>query len=499
MHASLLTEALCHRHTHYIGGTWRIASGPLLDLIDPYTESPFGSAPLGKQAEVDEAVAAARDAQAGWAALAPEARAHWLSRWHEALMPRAEAIAQLISHEMGAPLAFARQAQAGGGLAALQAFARMAGHMRHTERIGSSVVVREPGGVAGLISAWNYPFFLAVGKVAPALLAGCPVVLKPSDLTPLSAFVMADAAHEIGLPAGVFNLVHGTGAAVGEAITGHPDIDIVSYTGSIPVGRRVMERAAATIKRISLELGGKSAAIVLPGADLAGAVCKTVTDCFANAGQTCIAITRLLVPRGRMQEAAAIAADAAATYRLGDPRAPSTTMGPLANSQQRERVRRYIAMGLEDGAELVVGGADAPAGQAHGYFVQPTIFANVRPDARIAQEEIFGPVLSLIAYDDVDHAVAIANGTVHGLNGGVYAASEDEALPVAARLRCGKVDINGGGFNLNAPAGGYKQSGIGRERGHYALHEYLEIKSIQYPTDDAAARAMDALTRVEPA
>jgi acyl-CoA reductase-like NAD-dependent aldehyde dehydrogenase len=376
---------------------------------------------------------------------------------------------------------------------ALQAYTQMAAHVQRAERIANSVVVREAAGVAGLISAWNYPFFLAVGKVAPALLAGCTVVLKPSDFTPLSLYIMADTAHQIGLPAGVFNLVHGTGITVGEAISGHMGIDMVSYTGSIPIGKRVMERATSNVKRVALELGGKSAALVLPGADWEKAVQKTAADCFNNSGQTCIAITRLLVPHSKVQQVAALAASFGAAYRMGDPRDAATTMGPLATQRHQQKVLEYIRSGIAEGAQLVSGGAEPVNGVASGWFVQPTVF--IAPDSKIkiAQEEIFGPVLTVMGYDDLDHALEIANGTVHGLNGGVYAATDDEALPVAARMRCGKVDINGGAFNINAPAGGYKQSGIGRERGHFAIDEYQEIKSLQFTTEEAAKLQFDRL------
>ena len=479
-------KTLSDRKYHYIDGQWVEGTGDFITLVDPYTERPFGRAPAGDAALVDLAVAAAQRAQSGWAAVPATERAAWLGRWLEALRPQAENIAQLISYEMGAPVATARMSQAAGGLMALQAFSQMAAHCHRVERIANSVVVREAVGVAGLITAWNYPFFLAIGKAAPALLAGCTVVLKPSDFTPLSLYLMADAAHSIGLPAGVFNLVHGTGPVIGEAISGHNGIDIVSYTGSIPIGKRVMERAAGNVKRVALELGGKSAAIVLPGADLAKAVQKTSADCFNNSGQTCIAITRLLVPQSQLQQAALLAADHAAAYKMGDPRDASTTMGPIATQRHQQQVLKYIQSGVEQGAQLVCGGAGPVQGMQSGWFVQPTVFATLDSQLRIAQEEIFGPVLTVIGYKDVDHAVEIANGTVHGLNGGVYGASDDEAVAVAARMRCGKVDINGGAFNINAPAGGYKQSGIGRERGPYAIDEYQEIKSMQFTTEDAA-------------
>ena len=485
MQAELKT--LAERHHHYIDGRWVEGGGDHIQLIDPYTEQAFGCAPAGDAALVDQAVAAAQQAQAAWAELPAAERAAWLGRWLEALAPQADTIAQLISHEMGAPIAGARMGQAAGGLAALKAYAGMAGHVARVQRIANSVVVREAAGVAGLITAWNYPLFLAVGKVAPALLAGCAVVLKPSDITPLSLYLMADAAHAIGLPAGVFNMVHGTGPVIGEAISGHSGIDLVSYTGSIPIGKRVMERAASNVKRVALELGGKSAAIVMPGADLARAVQKTSADCFNNSGQTCIAITRLLVPESQMQQAADMAAAHGAAYRLGDPRDERTTLGPIATRRHQQQVLAYIRSGVEQGAKLVCGGDGPIEGLSTGWFVKPTVFVTTDPGLRIAQEEIFGPVLTVIGYKDVDHAIEIANGTVHGLNGGVYAASDDDALAVAAQLRCGKVDINGGAYNINAPAGGYKQSGIGRERGPLAIDEYQEIKSLQFTTEDAAA------------
>ena len=475
------------RQHHYLAGEWIKGPDARLPLVNPYTEQAFGYAPLGDAALVDKAVDAAQSAQPEWAALPTLQRAQWLKRWLDALLPHQELVAQLISREMGAPISFSRGNQARSGFAALQSYTEMAGRVQRLEQIANSVVLREAAGVAGLISAWNYPFFLALGKAAPALLAGCTVVLKPSDATPLSLYLLADAAHQIGLPRGVFNLVHGTGADVGEAISGHMGIDVVSYTGSIPIGKRVMERAACNVKRVALELGGKSAAIVLPGADLHKAVQKTVDDCMKNAGQTCIAITRLVLPRARMDEAAALAQQFVAAYRLGDPSEEATTMGPLANARQYERVKAFIATGIEEGAQLVCGGHARPAGLDCGYFVQPTVFSQVHESATIAQQEIFGPVLSLIAYDDVEHAVSIANGTVHGLNGGVYAADDAQALAVARRMRCGKVDINGGLFNLNAPAGGVKQSGIGRERGPHAIDEYLEMKAMQFTSQEAAS------------
>ena len=345
--------------------------------------------------------------------------------------------------------------------------------------IGNSLVVREPVGVVGAITPWNYPLHQITAKVAPALAAGCTIVVKPSEVAPLNAFLLADIIDEVGLPAGVFNLVTGYGPVVGEAMASHPGIDMISFTGSTVAGRRVSELAAATVKRVSLELGGKSANVILDDADLAQAIPDGVAKCFLNSGQTCSALTRMLVPRERLAEAEQLAAAAAEKYAPGDPFDPSSRLGPLVSARQLERVRGYIEKGLSEGARLVTGGAERPDGIESGYFVSPTVFSDVTSDMTIAQEEIFGPVLVLIPYEDEQDAVRIANDSQYGLAGGVWSADEDRAKGVARQMRTGQVEINGAVYNPLAPFGGYKQSGHGRELGPFGLNEFLEVKALQ--------------------
>jgi acyl-CoA reductase-like NAD-dependent aldehyde dehydrogenase len=332
----------------------------------------------------------------------------------------------------------------------------------------------------GAITPWNYPLHQIAAKVAPALAVGCTVVLKPSEVAPLNAFILAEVIDEAGLPAGVFNLVTGTGPVVGEAIASHPDVDMVSFTGSTRAGRRVSELASQSVKPVALELGGKSPNVILDDADLETAVTDGVSKCFLNSGQTCSALTRMLVPRARLEEAERIAAAVADAYTVGDPFDPGTRLGPLVSETQRERVRGYIKKGIEEGARLVTGGEQPPEGSERGYYVRPTVFSDVRPDMTIAQEEIFGPVLAIIPYEDEEDAIRIANDSQYGLAGGVWSADEERALRVARRIRTGQVEINGGVFNPLAPFGGYKQSGHGRELGRHALEEYLQVKSMQF-------------------
>jgi aldehyde dehydrogenase (NAD+) len=334
-------------------------------------------------------------------------------------------------------------------------------------------------GVVGCITPWNYPLHQIIGKVAPAFATGCTVVLKPSEVAPLNAFVLAEILESIGMPKGVFNLVTGYGPVVGEAIAAHPDVDMVSFTGSTRAGKRVSELASQRVARVTLELGGKSANLILDDADLETAVTRGVSDCYLNSGQTCSALTRMLVPRSRHDEALAIAKRVAETFTVGPAFDDTSKLGPLVSDVQRERVRGYIKKGIAEGATLVTGGADAPAGLAKGYFVKPTVFGNVRNDMTIAQEEIFGPVLSIIPYDTEEDGIRIANDSIYGLGGGVWSGDVERAKRVARRIRTGQVSVNGGGFNLLAPFGGFKQSGRGREFGHHGLEEYLEIKSLQ--------------------
>ena len=471
----------------YINGRWAAPkSSKSIDVVNASTEEIMGRVPEGTAEDVDAAVAAARAAFDAWAATPAAERAAFLQKIHEGMKARMEEIGRLIAGEVGMPVKLATMIQAGSPTATFGMYAKMLGGYAFEEKVGNSLVLREPVGVVAAITPWNYPLHQIAAKVAPALAAGCSVVLKPSEVAPLNAFVLAEIIHAAGLPAGVFNLVTGYGPAVGEALARHPEVDMVSFTGSTRAGKRVSELAAATVKRVALELGGKSAALVLEDADLAAAVKGTINACFLNSGQTCSAHTRLLVPEGKYEEAAKLAVEFARGFSVGDPFGGAAKLGPLVSEAQRERVRGYIRKGIESGAQLLCGGPEAPEGLAKGYYVKPTVFGRVRPDAVIAQEEIFGPVLSILTYKDEDEAVRIANGTSYGLGGGVWSKDEAHAKRVAQRLRTGQVDINGGSFNLQAPFGGYKQSGNGRELGRFGLEEFLEYKSLQFKPEAKA-------------
>ena len=466
----------------YINGRWIPSlSSRTLAVINAATEETMGQVPDGTVEDVAAAVAAARDAFDAWATTPIETRAGYLEKISAGLTARTDEIARSITGEVGMPLKMSQRIQAGLPPLVMASYAKLVREYQFEEKIGNSLVVHEPVGVVGCITPWNYPLHQVVAKVAPALAAGCTVVLKPSEIAPLTAFMLAEIIDGVGLPAGVFNLVCGTGAVVGEALARHADVDMISFTGSTRAGKRVSELAAATVKRVALELGGKSASVILDDADFTKAVRATVNACFLNSGQTCTAHTRLLVPAARYTEAAKLAVEAAQAFTLGDPLAPDTKLGPLISDTQRERVRGYIRKGIAEGAELLLGGPDAPAGLAKGYYVQPTVFGRVTEDMTIAQEEIFGPVISILTYKDEDDAVRLANSTVYGLAGAVWSQDEARANRVARRMRTGRVDINGGAFNMLAPFGGYKQSGHGRELGRYGLEEFLEVKSIQLP------------------
>jgi acyl-CoA reductase-like NAD-dependent aldehyde dehydrogenase len=468
------------REKLYINGEWVAPGGSsLLNVVNPATERVIGRIPGGSAEDVAMAVAAARAALPKWSATAREERAALLQKIQHGLNSRFEELATTICREVGMPLRYAKRIQVGLPVAVLDSYIRLLGSYSFEERIGHSLVMMEPVGVIGCITPWNYPLQQAILKIAPALAAGCTVILKPSEISPLSSFILADVMEEAGLPSGVFNMVSGTGETVGEALAAHPDVDMVSFTGSNRAGRRVAELASQTVKRVTLELGGKSASIIMSDADIPYAVKGTVAGCFLNSGQTCNALTRMLVPKHLYEHVAWLAVEAARSYLVGDPFAEQSRLGPLVSAKQRERVRDYIRRGLTEGADILSGGPEPPDGLDFGYYVKPTIFGNVHPNMTIAREEIFGPVLSIIAYKDEDEAVHIANDTIYGLAGAVWSEDKDRALRVAGRLRVGQVDINGGSFNIIAPFAGRKQSGYGYELGKYGLEEYLVTKSIQ--------------------
>jgi aldehyde dehydrogenase (NAD+) len=469
-----------HPDSLYVGGRW-VASGSseTIAVINPTTEAVIASVPAATTADVDAAVAAARAAFPDWSGTEPSERATYLGNLADALKSRQEEIARTISTEMGAPSKLALAVQTGLPHSVLTSYAELLPGISFEETIGNSLVITEPVGVVAAITPWNYPLHQAVAKVAGALAAGCTVVLKPSEVAPFASYHLAELADAVGLPPGVLNIVTGTGPDVGECLAAHPGVDMVSFTGSTRAGRRVSALAAGTVKRVALELGGKSANVILPDADLAKAVKVGVANCYLNGGQTCTAWTRMLVPADRHDEIVDLAVAAAGSYRVGDPFDDGVRIGPMASAAQRERVRGYVARGIADGARLAAGGAEAPEGFDRGYFVQPTVFAGVRRDMTIAREEIFGPVLSILPYADEDEAVEIANDTDYGLAGAVWSADQERAVAVARRMRTGQVDVNGGRFNPLAPFGGYKQSGNGRELGRYGLQEFCEVKSLQ--------------------
>jgi aldehyde dehydrogenase (NAD+) len=481
MNSSVTERLACAGHLDriFIGGEWVLPAGQArATVIDPSTEEPLAEIALGSAQDVAAAVAAARGAFATWSVSAPQSRAALLDRVHGLILERAELFAQAISLEMGAAIATARSAQVPVAAEHIRVARDIVSSYPFVTRRADMAIVREAIGVCGLITPWNWPLYQITAKVGPALAAGCTVVLKPSELSPLSALLFAQVMHHAGVPAGVFNLVNGEGPEVGAALATHPDVDMISITGSTRAGILVAQAAAVTVKRVAQELGGKSPNVILPDADFPRAVPAGVAAGFRNVGQSCSAPTRMIVPRERLAEVERLACEAVAGLVVGDPRSPQTTHGPVANRAQFNRVQEMIGIGIVEGARLVCGGLGRPPGLERGFFVRPTIFSDVHPQMRIAQEEIFGPVLSIIPYDSVDDAVEIANDTVYGLGAHVQSRDLGAARAVAARIRAGQVHINYPAWNPHAPFGGYKRSGNGREYGVEGLQEYLETKAI---------------------
>jgi aldehyde dehydrogenase (NAD+) len=462
----------------FIGGAWTRPDRPELDVINPATEEPVGKILMGNADDVDAAVQAARRAFERYGESSQDERIALLERIIRVYERRLDDVARAISDEMGAPTKFARRAQAGSGLEHLTTTLAVLKDFEFEEMIGSTQLRREPVGVCGLITPWNWPINQISCKVAPALAAGCTMILKPSEVAPLSAHVFAEILEEAGVPKGVFNLVDGDGPTVGEAISRHPDIDMVSFTGSTRAGVLVAKAAADTVKRVSQELGGKSANIILEDADLETAVKTGVLSMMSNTGQSCNAPSRMLVPEKLYDKALQVAKEVAQKPVVGDPKSEGVTMGPVASKAQFDKIQRLIEKGISEGATVVVGGPGRPDGLQKGYFVRPTVFANVNNSMTIAREEIFGPVLTIIPYKDEEEAIRIANDTVYGLSGYVYSGDLEHARKVARRLRTGMVHLNGASTDANAPFGGYKQSGNGREWGREGLKEFLEVKAV---------------------
>ncbi|HEY5831950.1 MAG: aldehyde dehydrogenase family protein [Hyphomicrobiaceae bacterium] len=470
---------MVNRLKFYIDGAWVEPAGKKTrPVVNPATEEAMYDIALGTKADVDKAVAAARRAFVTFSRTSRDERVALLTRIADAYKKRLKEIGAAISDEMGAPTTLAERAQAGAGLGHILTTIDVLKTYKFEEPLGSATVVREPVGVIGMITPWNWPLNQIACKVAPALAAGCTMILKPSEYTPTSALIFAEILHEAGVPKGVFNLVNGLGPEVGAAMAEHPGIDMISFTGSTRAGIDVAQRAAPTVKRVSQELGGKSPNIILDDADLQKAIAGGVAHCFNNSGQSCNAPTRMLVPQVKMKEAAAMAKAVAEKAKAGDPKAEGTTMGPVVNQIQWEKIQGLIKKGIDEGATLVIGGLGRPEGLNKGFYVRPTVFADVTNDMTIAREEVFGPVLSIMGYKDEAEAVTIANDTPYGLAGYVWSGDTERARKVARELRAGNVNINGVPNERAAPFGGYKQSGNGREWGKFGLEEFLEVKAI---------------------
>lgn len=470
-----------HTREHlYIDGSWAEPTGEgKIEVINPANEEIIGSVPVGSAADVEVAVAAAKAAFWEWSNTSIEERVDFLNMLSQAIKERTEELTELITSEVGTPINYCRGAMVGTPRVVTRSYAKILENYEWEEEVRNSLIVKEPIGVVAMITPWNYPLHQIIGKVAPAIAAGCTMVVKPSKEAPLNSFVLADIIHEIGLPAGVFNLVSGHGREIGEVLSNHPDVDMVSFTGSTGAGVRVSELAAPSVKRVTLELGGKSANIILDDADIAKAASASIHACFGNSGQECSALTRLLVPESKKQEIVEVITAKMEKYSVGNPMDESKRCGPMVSGRQQESVSSFIAAGIEEGATLLVGGLGMPDGLDKGYFVRPTVFSDVTPEMTIFREEIFGPVLSITTYSTDEEAVDLANDSEYGLSGGVWSGDEERALRVARQMRTGQVSINGGPFNISAPFGGYKLSGNGRELGVHGLEEFLEVKAIQ--------------------
>ncbi len=464
----------------YINGAWVEPIGKgTIDATCASTEEVVTRIPEGAKEDAERAVAAARAAFDSWSQTPVAERAAYLEKIAAGMEARKKDVALAIATEVGMPLKMANAIQASLPIGAAKTYAELLKTYQFEETVGNSLIVREAIGVVAAITPWNFPINQIMLKVAPALAAGCTVVLKPSEVAPTTAFILAEVLHDIGLPAGVFNLVTGYGPVVGEVLASHPDVDMVSFTGSTRAGRRVAEVAAQTVKRVALELGGKSPHVICEDADLEKAVKAGVNECYLNSGQACIAPTRMLAPKAKYEEVVQLAKAAAESFTVGDPINGDVKLGPVISAVQRDRIVGFIKKGIEEGARLVTGGPEKPAGLDKGFYVKPTVFADVNNDMTIAREEIFGPVLTIIPYENEDDAVRIANDTIYGLGGNVWAGTKEHGIEVAKKIRTGQISVNGGRYNPLAPFGGYKQSGLGREAGKFGLEEFLEVKSLQ--------------------
>ena len=470
-----------HERPHlYIDGSWVEPNGEgTIEVINPASEGVIGSVPVGSESDANAAVEAARAAFTGWSESTIDERSNYLNLLSSALKDRGEEIAELITSEVGTPIEYSRMAMVGTPRVVSRSYAKILDGFAWEEEIRNSIVVKEPIGVVAMITPWNFPLHQIIGKVAPAIAAGCTMVLKPSKEAPLNAFILADILDEIGLPNGVFNLISGHGREIGETLASHPEVDMVSFTGSTNAGVRVSELAAPSVKRVTLELGGKSANIILDDADIPRAASSAIYSCFANSGQECSALTRLLIPEDSREEVVEVIASKIGRYTVGDPMDGTSKCGPLVSKRQQESVSRYISTGIDEGATLVAGGEGMPDDLDSGFYVRPTVFADVTPEMTVFREEIFGPVLCITTYSNVEEAIELANDSEYGLSGGVWSGDESRAMKVARKLRTGQVSINGGAFNVTAPFGGYKKSGLGRELGVHGMEEFLETKSIQ--------------------